>query len=205
MSGGDRIARGGLHVASELDALVAERVAPGTGVDASEFWAGFETLLADLMPRNQALLARREELQAQIDTWHLKRREQQFDQGAYKAFLKEIGYLVAEPAPFVIETQNVDEEIARLAAIPEKLKGVARLCTFQESVKRHVGALARSVNREVAQRRSVYPMVDVVELDEFFGGELTDAIGRERVQRHVLDHGKSRAIAVNRRRGGEDE
>jgi malate synthase len=111
----NRVARGTLQVAAELDELIAEQILPGTGVDLGEFWAGFETLLADLMPQNQALLARREELQAQIDAWHLEHRGQQFDPVTYKAFLKEIGYLVAEPAPFIIETQNVDEEIARIA------------------------------------------------------------------------------------------
>ena len=115
MSGGDRIARGGLHVASELDALVAERVAPGTGVDASEFWAGFETIVKDLGPINRALLAKRDELQTQIDSWHLARKGQTLDAAEYRAFLADIGYLLEEPEPFSICTENVDEEIALTA------------------------------------------------------------------------------------------
>jgi malate synthase len=111
----DRVSRGGLKVAAELDALVAEQVLPGTGVDLSDFWSGFERLLADLGPRNVALLEKREALQKTIDEWHLARKGQQIDAAEYKAFLTEIGYLVPEPEPFTIETENVDEEIALVA------------------------------------------------------------------------------------------
>ncbi len=111
----NRVSRGGLRVAAELDTLVAETVLPGTGVDLNDFWTGFERLLADLGPVNAALLARREEIQKTIDDWHLARRGQPIDAAQYKAFLTEIGYLVPEPAPFTIETENVDEEIARVA------------------------------------------------------------------------------------------
>ena len=115
MSASKRVDRGRLKVAAELDALIAERVAPGTGVDVSGFWAGFEQLLERLGPRNRALLARRDELQIAIDQWHLARRGKAFDPAEYKAFLQEIGYLVAEPEPFAIVTSNVDDEIARIA------------------------------------------------------------------------------------------
>ncbi len=111
----DRVSRGSLQVAAELDTLVAEQILPGTGVDLSDFWTGFEGLLEDLVPRNRALLARREELQKAIDDWHLARKGQPIDAAEYKAFLTEIGYLVPEPGPFTIATQNVDEEIARVA------------------------------------------------------------------------------------------
>ncbi len=113
MSG--RRERSGLQVATELDTLVAERIAPGTGVDVAEFWEGFAALLAELQPRNAALLARRDELQAQIDEWHLARKGQALDPAEYKAFLEEIGYLVPSPETFTISTTNVDEEIAQLA------------------------------------------------------------------------------------------
>ncbi|MCZ6855492.1 MAG: malate synthase G, partial [Gammaproteobacteria bacterium] len=115
MSGGDRVTRGGLQVAGELDALVAERIAPGTGVDASEFWAGFETIVKDLGPINRALLARRDDLQAQIDSWHLARIGQSLDAAEYRGFLADIGYLLEEPEAFSICTENVDEEIALTA------------------------------------------------------------------------------------------
>ena len=110
-----RVTRGGLQVAAELDELVAERMLPGTGVDGAAFWAGFEAALEELGPLNRSLLAKREALQAQIDAWHLARKAQPLDAGAYRAFLEEIGYLVPEPAPFAIATANVDPEIAVLA------------------------------------------------------------------------------------------
>jgi malate synthase len=115
MSGSGRVNRSGLAVAVELDRLVSERAAPGTGVDPAAFWAGFAAILADLGPRNRALLAKRDELQAQIDAWFDARRGQSIDAPAYKRFLEEIGYLLPEPADFRIETQNVDEEIAHTA------------------------------------------------------------------------------------------
>ena len=68
MSGSDRVTRGGLQIASELDALLAEQIAPGTGIDVGEFWNGFESIVTDLGPTNRALLAKRDQLQAQIDS-----------------------------------------------------------------------------------------------------------------------------------------
>src|SRR5690606_16749796 len=79
------------------------------------FWRGFSELLADLAPRNRALLVKRQDLQAKIDAWHQERRGQPHDPKAYRAFLEAIGYLVPEPAPFSIGTENVDPEIATMA------------------------------------------------------------------------------------------
>jgi len=115
MTGPARIERSGLKVAAELDRLVAEQAAPGTGVDPAAFWAGFAEILADLAPKNRALLARRDELQARIDAWHKARRGQPLDAAEYKAFLQEIGYLLPEPGAFEIATANVDAEIASIA------------------------------------------------------------------------------------------
>ncbi|MEZ5595840.1 MAG: malate synthase G [Pseudomonadales bacterium] len=110
-----RIARHGLAVAAELDALVADRIAPGTGVSPDAFWAGFAATLAELAPVNQALLVKRDDLQARIDAWHEARRGKPHDAAEYKAFLREIGYLLDPPEPFVIATANVDPEIALTA------------------------------------------------------------------------------------------
>jgi len=110
-----RIAEGGLSVAKVLHDLIADRMAPGTGIAPQAFWAGLERIVAELGPRNRALLAQRDEFQRQIDAWHLARRGQPLDRAAYKAFLTEIGYLVPEGGPFRIGTQGVDEEIARIA------------------------------------------------------------------------------------------
>ena len=110
-----RVQRCGLAVAAELDDLVQQEMLPGTGVDAGAFWAGFAAALAQLGPRNRALLDKREALQAQIDRWHLDRKGQPLDASAYKAFLQEIGYLAPPPPDFTIETADVDAEIATLA------------------------------------------------------------------------------------------
>lgn len=111
----NRVDRAGLKVAAELDQLVANEVLPGTGVDVDTFWQGFAACLDELHPVNKALLARRDELQAQIDAYHAERHGKALDAEDYKAFLKDIGYLLPEPADFTIETENVDEEIAHIA------------------------------------------------------------------------------------------
>ncbi|NAT39544.1 malate synthase G, partial [Pseudomonas syringae pv. actinidifoliorum] len=106
---------GDLQVARVLFDFVQNEATPGTGVDAGAFWAGADQLIHDLAPKNKALLAQRDELQAQIDAWHQSRAGQAHDASAYKAFLQEIGYLLPEAADFQITTQNVDEEIATMA------------------------------------------------------------------------------------------
>ncbi|TGD65137.1 malate synthase G [Tabrizicola sp. WMC-M-20] len=108
----DRIAITGLKVDARLVDFVEKRALPGTGIDAASFWHGFAGAVADLMPKNMALLARRADLQAQIDGWHKAQRGQSFDAAAYRAFLTEIGYLVPEGPDFTIETTQTDPEIA---------------------------------------------------------------------------------------------
>ncbi|MDR3513855.1 MAG: malate synthase G [Caulobacteraceae bacterium] len=104
-----------LSVDDILHAFVERELLPGTGVEPSAFWAALERILADFGPRNAELLKRRDELQAQIDGWWRERRGQAVDVAEETAFLREIGYLVSEPAAFQITTQNVDPEIARMA------------------------------------------------------------------------------------------
>ncbi|QRE81341.1 malate synthase G [Rhodococcus ruber] len=111
----ERVQVGGLQVAKVLYDFVVDEAIPGTGVDAAEFWAGADKVIHDLAPRNRALLATRDELQAQIDTWHRDRKGQAHDAAAYKAFLQDIGYLVPEPADFQVTTAGVDAEIATTA------------------------------------------------------------------------------------------
>jgi malate synthase len=105
----------GLSIDRELFAFVAEEAAPGTGIKPEAFWTGFAAILAELAPRNAALLAERDRLQAEIDAWHRARRGIPHDASAYEAFLREIGYLLPDPGPVQIETEGVDEEIARIA------------------------------------------------------------------------------------------
>ncbi len=108
----ERVERAGLAVAAELAAFIEAEALPGTGVAAERFWSGFAALIADLAPKNRALLARREELQARINDWHLKNRARGHDAAAYRAFLAEIGYLEPEGEDFTIETPPTDPEFA---------------------------------------------------------------------------------------------
>ncbi|SDS77247.1 malate synthase [Halopseudomonas litoralis] len=111
----ERVQVGNLQIAKVLFDFINEQAIPGTGVKADAFWAGVDTLIHDLAPKNRALLAKRDDLQASIDAWHQERAGQTHDAVAYKTFLQEIGYLLPEPADFKITTENVDEEIATMA------------------------------------------------------------------------------------------
>ena len=109
------ISHGAIEIAPALHDFVEREALPGTGVSPKTFWDGLEKILVDLAPKNAALLARRDALQAEIDAWHVARKGKAFDAAEYKAFLTKIGYLVPVGADFAIETSNVDDEIARLA------------------------------------------------------------------------------------------
>ena len=104
-----------LFVDDLLAAFVEAELLPGTGLAPGVFWAALEALLADFTPRNAALLARRDDLQGQIDAWWTARQGKTVDVAEQTAFLRQIGYLLPEPAPFSIETTNVDPEIALIA------------------------------------------------------------------------------------------
>ncbi|MEB0092044.1 malate synthase G [Pseudomonas sp. CCI1.2] len=106
---------GGLQVAKVLLDFVNNEAIPGTGLDAATFWTGTEKLINELAPKNKALLAKRDDFQAQIDAWHQSQAGAAHNAAAYKAFLQEIGYLLPEAADFQITTQNVDDEVARMA------------------------------------------------------------------------------------------
>lgn len=109
------IDRNGLKIASELVEFVEARALPGTGIDADAFWRGVAAMFADLAPVNAALLTKRDLIQAEIDGWLAQRAGEPVDQADYQPFLKSIGYLVDEPAPFAVTTQNVDAEVATMA------------------------------------------------------------------------------------------
>jgi malate synthase len=111
----ERLTVGNLQVAKSLYDFINNEALPGTEVDQDAFWSGLNDLLGDLAPRNRDLLAKRETIQSQIDTWHRDRKGQEFDAAAYKAFLIEIGYLVAEGDSFSVDTANVDAEISTIA------------------------------------------------------------------------------------------
>ena len=111
----DMTTRAGIAIDARLATFLEAEVLTPLGRDVEAFWQGFAALLADFAPRNHALLAKRESLQAQIDAWHVERAGKPHDTVAYKAFLTKIGYLVTEPGNFQIGTQNVDREIATMA------------------------------------------------------------------------------------------
>ena len=111
----ERVTIGGLQVATVLQELLENQIAPGTGVEPAHFWAELETILNEFVPRNRELLAKRDALQAQIDEWYRDHAGQKIDEAEYTAFLKEIGYLLEEGPDFEITTQNVDAEIALTA------------------------------------------------------------------------------------------
>lgn len=109
------VQKSNLKVATQLADFVENAALPGTGVEADTFWTGFSELVHELGPKNRALLAKREDIQAQIDAWHVQHRDAPHDAAAYKAFLQEIGYLVPQGEAFLIDTANVDPEIATVA------------------------------------------------------------------------------------------
>lgn len=107
-----RIEKHGFQIATELHQLVEQDIIPGTGIQAEHFWQQLAEILRDLSPKNKALLDKRDETQARIDTWHQDPANQSADLASYKDFLSDIGYLLPEPEDFSISTSNVDDEIA---------------------------------------------------------------------------------------------
>ena len=112
-----------LQVASQLHQFIESKVLPGTGVSNAYFWTGFDVIVADLAPKNMALLAERDRLQTEIDAWHKANpgpitagaSSSPTDMKAYQTFLTSIGYLVPAPKKVKATTDNVDAELAKQA------------------------------------------------------------------------------------------
>ncbi len=109
------VTRSALQIATELAEFVETKAIADTGLAVDALWAGLADILARFVPVNRALLAKRDDLQARIDAWHIAHPGPITNMDVYQAFLRKIGYLVPEPAPFSIDTQNVDPEIATMA------------------------------------------------------------------------------------------
>ncbi len=111
----EMIEKAGLKIAASLVDFIETQALPGTGLEAAAFWQGVSDIYAKFAPENAALLAVRDDLQMKIDAWHEVHAGKPIDQSAYQAFLRGIGYLVDEPAPFAVAPTNVDAEVALLA------------------------------------------------------------------------------------------
>jgi malate synthase len=107
--------RAGLSVASSLVTFIESKALVGTGISPDVFWKGAAEVLAKFASENRVLLAERDRIQASIDQWHIARSGKPLDGTEYQAFLRSIGYLVPEPAPFKIDSKNVDAEVATMA------------------------------------------------------------------------------------------
>lgn len=111
----ERIKIGNLQVSLPLFHLVSNNVIPGTGITARDFWGALEEIASDLAPKNRALLQKRQEIQSQIDWWHLQHKGQP-ETSEYQKFLSDIGYLLPDIDDFQITTTKVDPEIAQVAS-----------------------------------------------------------------------------------------
>lgn len=110
-----RVSIADMQVAQSLYNFIESKVLPGTDINSEKFWLGFSSLVSELSPKNKSLLATRQHLQEEINQYHLAHQGENFEFSDYKAFLKEIGYLVPEVPDFTISTAHVDDELATMA------------------------------------------------------------------------------------------
>jgi len=105
------VTRAGIRIAAQLVEFIESQALAGTGIAADALWLGLSDILGRFVPQNRMLLAKRDDIQTKLDAWHRANPGPITDMAGYQSFLREIGYLVPEPAPFRIGTQNVDAKI----------------------------------------------------------------------------------------------
>lgn len=150
------VERADLRVAEPLAAFVDDRLLPGTGLEPAAWWAGLADIFRRFVPDNRRLLAQRDALQRQIDAWHAGRKGQGIDAAEQESFLRSIGYLVDEPAPFTIGTEGVDPEIARTAG-PQLVVPVLNARFLLNAVNARWGSLYDALYGTDALRGSARP------------------------------------------------
>ena len=111
----NQVKKGNLKISSVLLDFVNQEVIPGTGIDAEDFWKKFDLAVHELAPANKTLIEKRESIQKKIDEWHFVNKDEEVNKNEYIKFLKSINYIIEEKEDFQISTQNVDEEIAKIA------------------------------------------------------------------------------------------
>ena len=107
--------KSGLKINKKLLDFVNNEVIPGTNIKSEEFWTSFGKIVHELAPINRKLIQKRKDIQKEIDEWHKKNKGKEFDKKEYLDFLKSISYIVDGKDEFNIETENVDDEIAKIA------------------------------------------------------------------------------------------
>ena len=104
-----------LKVDEKLNNFLINDVLPGLQVTEEVFWESFSKTVARLGPKNQEILRTRKDLQNQIDSWHINNRSVPYNLKTFKEFLIRINYIVPEGDDFLVNTENVDPEIALIS------------------------------------------------------------------------------------------
>ena len=203
------IEKSGLKVDRLLVDFVEDEALPGTGVGAAQFWDGFAGLVKEFAPRNRELLAIRDKLQTQIDDWHKANGPVSADPAGYQAFLREIGYLVPEPADFIIETTGLDPEISSICG-PQLVVPVSNARYALNAANARWGSLydalygtdAISRDGELAPGKGINPKraaAVVARAAEFLDATFPLAAGSHRdvTGYHVTKEGERRVFAAD--------
>ena len=104
-----------LTISNHLKDFMENEVLDGLDISKEHFWSSFEEIVNEFSPRNKALLQKRDDIQSQIDAWHIERKDKDFNSEEYKTFLTDIGYIAPRSSDFSISTNNVDPEIKTIA------------------------------------------------------------------------------------------